>query len=52
MITIKGKQYVIVKETLFEVYDALRTEFCLRLPKGRKLFYAVRYENGEFSEVV
>jgi hypothetical protein len=49
MISIHGTTYVLISaKTLANG----RTELSVRLPRGKKIGYAVVYENGATSEVV
>lgn len=49
--TIDGITYEIISEKQIAGFDN-RVEFCLRRPRGKRLYYAVRYENGEISGAV
>jgi hypothetical protein len=49
---IDGIRYVVLHQRAFEHKGQQRTEFCLKRPKGRLTYYAVRYENGTLSAAV
>lgn len=51
-ITINGQQFVIMGAKNFTKDGKQRTELTLCKPKGKKLFYAVVYENGAISSAV
>lgn len=48
-ITINNKNYVVVKETTFTHKGTERTEFQVRKPQGKRVYFVVKYENGLFS---
>ena len=48
---ISGIKYEIIKETAISGFPG-RTEITLRRPKGKRLYHAVKYENGTISEAV
>ena len=47
--TINGTTYEVLGEKKFS--EMARTEITLRKPRGKKLYYVVRYEDGSFSPV-
>lgn len=49
MITIDGVTYEIISENKFSELD--RVEISLRRPKGKRVYHAVRYEDGSVSSV-
>lgn len=49
---INGKQYIVLGEKKFSHKGNLRTEISLKLPRGKKIYYVVVYEDGSMSEVV
>lgn len=53
MQTIKlgGVEYVIVRTREFDHGGAVRTAMFLRRPSGKRIYHAVRYENGSVSSV-
>lgn len=51
-VTIRGVYYLVESERPYEYQGHKRTEYTLRRPKGRRSYYAVRYENGTLSDVV
>lgn len=50
-IEINGTKYLVIAERPFTHNGARRKELTLRLPKGRRFYHAVVYENGAVSEV-
>lgn len=50
MIVIGGVDYEILGERSFGELE--RVEITLRRPRGRRMYHAVRYEDGSVSEVV
>jgi hypothetical protein len=51
-ITINGQAFQVVGVKLFTKDGKQRTELKLRKPSGKKLFFAVVYENGAVSSAV
>jgi hypothetical protein len=52
VININGIHYIVVSEKPFSHNGKQRTVLTLRLPKGKRHYEAVIYENGSISEVV
>lgn len=50
-IVIGGVKYEIVRTKEFEHGGCVRTAMFLRRPAGKRIYHAVRYENGAVSEV-
>ena len=48
-ITINNKEYNVVKEEKFTHKGTERTEFQVRKPQGKKVYFVVKYSNGLFS---
>lgn len=48
-ITINNKEYVLIKETTFTHKGTERTEFQVRKPQGKRVYFVVKYSNGLFS---
>lgn len=49
-VTIDGIKYVVVGLRGFVHKDVMRQSLILRRPAGKVSYYAVRYENGNFSK--
>ncbi len=48
-ITINNKKFVVIKETNFTHKGTERTEFQVRKPQGKRIYFVVKYSNGLFS---
>ena len=48
-ITIRNRQYVVIKAENYTHKGNDRTQFTVRKPRGTKTFLVVKYENGLYS---
>ena len=48
-ITINNRQYVLIKEGKFTHKGTERTQFQVRKPRGKRIYFVIQYSNGLFS---
>ena len=48
-ITINNRQYVLIKEEKFTHKGTERTQFQVRKPRGKRVYFVIQYSNGLFS---
>ena len=48
-ITINNRQFVVIKEEKFTHKGSERTQFQVRKPQGKRIYFVIQYANGLFS---
>ena len=48
-ITINNKEYVVIKEEKFTHKGSKRTQWQVRKPQGKRVYFVIEYANGLFS---
>ena len=47
-----GITYEVLKAEAYTHNGNARTQFTVKRPRGRRIYWVVKYENGQFSSVV
>ena len=48
-ITINNKEYVVIKQEKFTHKGTERTQWQVRKPQGKRIYFVIEYANGLFS---